>query len=361
MNHRVLTYTSLMAGFVAMGCVDIAGFATNFVREQFSLSQSVSSLVPSACYVWFLLFSIPAGAAAGRWSRKTVCMASLILCSAGLCLPLMLKTQLWAHLLAFAILGICTTALFVAFNPLVKDAVGVEDLPKALLFGQGLKSCTSIAVPLLLPLFASTVLGWQGALAVLALVSLSGSMLLKNVDIEEQSSATVSLKGTLCLLKDRKMLSFFICSFLLVATDVAVMSHFPALVHDRTGISLNSSSFLVTVYPFAKTAVAFLGGFLLMKLSPRTLGIAGAVLSLVGLAGIILSHNSTTLTIMLVIFGLGYSNLFSINFSKALNAFPERADEVSALLIMSLCGGTLAIGLVPICILWLAVVYFFAR
>ncbi len=42
-----------------------------------------------------------------------------------------------------------------------------------------------------------------------------------------------------------------------------------------------------------------------------------------------------------VIFGLGYANLFSIIFSCSLKKMPEKANEISALLIVGVCGGAI--------------------
>jgi fucose permease len=43
--------------------------------------------------------------------------------------------------------------------------------------------------------------------------------------------------------------------------------------------------------------------------------------------------------IFVALFGLGYSNLFAIVFSTSMQRVPEKTNEVSALLIVGVCGG----------------------
>ena len=43
--------------------------------------------------------------------------------------------------------------------------------------------------------------------------------------------------------------------------------------------------------------------------------------------------------VSIVVFGLGYANLFSIIFSLSMKHMPSRANDVSALLIVGLVGG----------------------
>ena len=43
--------------------------------------------------------------------------------------------------------------------------------------------------------------------------------------------------------------------------------------------------------------------------------------------------------ILVALFGLGYSNLFSIVFSTSMLRVPEKTNEVSSLLIVGVCGG----------------------
>ena len=64
---------------------------------------------------------------------------------------------------------------------------------------------------------------------------------------------------------------------------------------------------------------------------------------MLGLA-LIVALGKTDIAIVLAsvcIFGIGYANLFGIVFSKAMAHVPEKANEVSSLLVVGLVGGAI--------------------
>ena len=66
---------------------------------------------------------------------------------------------------------------------------------------------------------------------------------------------------------------------------------------------------------------------------------ASVILALVSLVGLVFSHGLVAILIFVALFGLGYSNLFAIVFSMSMQRVPDKANEVSALLIVGVCGG----------------------
>lgn len=338
----------LMAGFAAMGCLDVVGVAKNYIQDQFMLSSAMSGFIPSACYLWFLFLSIPFAGAASRWGRRKVTTAGFLLCFVSLSLPFMFKDSLAATLVALALLGISSTSVMVAFNPFIQDVVGPENLSRTLLFGQGTKSLIAVAIPMLLPVFAGTSLGWQGGLACLGISGLAGALLLGRMKVNESAAVPVNPRAVLRLVGKRWMSIYFMAAAFIVAVDVAVMATFPRIMQTRTGAGLDSSTFLAVAYPLSKTAIAFCGGMILKRLGENRYLWISTVLSFAGLAGLALLSTRGLLTSSLILFGAGYTNLFSIIFSKALRAFPDSPDGVSSLMIMSLCGGGLALPLLNI-------------
>ena len=49
----------VMLCFFTMGFVDLVGSATNFVKEDLSLSAAQAGFIPSLVFFWFLIFSVP--------------------------------------------------------------------------------------------------------------------------------------------------------------------------------------------------------------------------------------------------------------------------------------------------------------
>ena len=48
-----------MLCFFCMGFVDLVGIASNYVKEDLGLSDSVANVFPSLVFFWFLIFSVP--------------------------------------------------------------------------------------------------------------------------------------------------------------------------------------------------------------------------------------------------------------------------------------------------------------
>ena len=47
---------SVMLSFFVMGFVDLVGIASNYVKEDLQLSDSVANVLPSLVFFWFLFF-----------------------------------------------------------------------------------------------------------------------------------------------------------------------------------------------------------------------------------------------------------------------------------------------------------------
>jgi len=60
----------VMFGFFIMGFVDVVGIASNYIKQDFQISDTVANLVLTMVYVWFVLFSIPTGVLMGRIGRR---------------------------------------------------------------------------------------------------------------------------------------------------------------------------------------------------------------------------------------------------------------------------------------------------
>ncbi len=330
-----------MFGFVIMAFVDVAGFATNYVEQDFpNLSKTLIGLIPSACFVWFFVFSVPTGIAMNKIGRKPIVLTSFLITAVSMVIPFLFQGNLAMILLSFVLLGIGNTLLQTALNPLVQDVVDPSKLTGTLTLGQALKSVTGVLIPVLIPMFALR-LGWQFALLVFGIISLVGAIWLWLTPIKKtvNPEAGLSVRGTLALLKDKTVLLLFLGILALVGCDVGTSKTFPLLMQEKTGIDLNGSTTLAFVYPLAKAAIAFIGGALMMKLKENKFYIISSIVAFLGFVGMMAFDGQAALIASLIFFGCGYANLFSIIFSLALKHAPERSNEVSALLITGVAGG----------------------
>lgn len=332
-----------MFGFFIMGFVDIVGIATSYVKADFAgMDDKVAGLISLSCFLWFLILSIPTGMLMNRIGRKKTVIVSFAVTALAMMIPLV-AYNFTAVLIAFAMLGIGNTMLQVALNPLVSNVVAPEKLTGTMTLGQFIKAISSFLGPILAAMFAGGAFGWKAIFPVYAAVTLLATVWLAMSPIEERliEKSEITFSRTFSLLKDKYIVLFFIGILVLVGVDVGMGVTFPKLLQERCGLPLEKAGMGNSVYFLARTVGAFLGGIVLMKYSAGKFFAASSTLALVSLAGLIFSDNLTMILVFVALFGLGYANLFSIIFSISMQKQPEKTNEVSALLIVGVCGGAI--------------------
>lgn len=331
----------VMFGFFIMGFVDIVGVSTSYVKNDFAgMNDTMVNLISLSCFLWFFLLSIPTGMLMNRIGRKKTVLLSFALHVAAMIVPLA-AYDFTAVLIAFALIGIGNTLLQVSLNPLVTNVIAGDKLTGTLTLGQFVKAVSSFLGPIIAAAVTGSVLGWKMIFPIYAAISLLALVWLWLTPIAEQkvASADISIGHTFSLLKDKYIVAFFIGILVLVGVDVGMGITFPKLLMERCNLPLTDAGMGNSVYFFARTVGAFLGGILLMKLPERKFFTASVFVALAGLAGMILPPRALVHTACVAVFGIGYANLFSIIFSISMQRVPERANEVSALLIVGVAGG----------------------
>lgn len=331
----------VMFGFFIMGFVDIVGVSTSYVKNDFAgMNDTMVNLISLSCFLWFFLLSIPTGMLMNRIGRKKTVLLSFALHVAAMIVPLA-AYDFTAVLIAFALIGIGNTLLQVSLNPLVTNVIAGDKLTGTLTLGQFVKAVSSFLGPIIAAAVTGSLLGWKMIFPIYAAISLLALIWLWLTPIAEQkvASADISIGHTFSLLKDKYIVAFFIGILVLVGVDVGMGITFPKLLMERCNLPLTDAGMGNSVYFFARTVGAFLGGILLMKLPERKFFAASVFVALAGLAGMIFLHGLWSILACVAVFGIGYANLFSIIFSISMQRVPERANEVSALLIVGVAGG----------------------
>ena len=331
----------VMFGFFIMGFVDIVGVSTSYVKNDFAgMNDTMVNLISLSCFLWFFLLSIPTGMLMNRIGRKKTVLLSFALHVAAMIVPL-IAYDFTAVLIAFALIGIGNTLLQVSLNPLVTNVIAGDKLTGTLTLGQFVKAVSSFLGPIIAAAVTGSFLGWKMIFPIYAAISLLALVWLWLTPIAEQkvASADISIGHTFSLLKDKYIVAFFIGILVLVGVDVGMGITFPKLLMERCNLPLTDAGMGNSVYFLVRTVGAFLGGILLMKLPERKFFTASVFVALAGLVGMIFLHGLWAILACVAIFGVGYANLFSIIFSISMQRVPERANEVSALLIVGVAGG----------------------
>lgn len=341
----LFTLSAVMLSFFAMGFVDLVGIASNYVQKDLGLSDSEANLFPSLVFFWFLLCSVPTSMVMNRIGRKNTVLVSLVLTVLSLFIPL-LGESYWVMLLAFSILGIGNAIMQTSLNPLLSDLISPDKLASSLTFGQFVKAIASFLAPLIASWGATQAipelgLGWRilfpiyGAIGILSVLALNATRL-----EHESPSASVSLANCLRLLGRPSILLCFLGIMCHVGIDVGTNTVAPKILMERLGLSLNEAAFATMLYFIFRTAGCLTGSILLRRTSSRSLLGLSALMMLVAMGILALSHQAMLLYIAIALVGLGNSNVFPIVFAEALGREPEHKNEVSGLMIMGVFGGT---------------------
>lgn len=344
-NKGLSVILPIMFGFFVMGFVDIIGMTTAHIKEDFAgLNDSMVNLLAVSCYIWFLLISVPTGILMNRIGRKNTVLLSFLvhLVAFGMVLA---DYSFTTVMVALSLVGIGNTVIQVALNPLAAAVVNPEKLTGVLTFGQFVKAISSFLGPVLVGYFSSLAFGWKSIFVVYAVLSLLAFLwlMLTKVDEGEAKIQQASFAQTFVLFKDRRILMFFVGILVLVGVDVGMNITFPKYLSDAFSMDLSKAGMGNSVYFLARTVGAFLGGMILMRHAEKGFFIGSIITGFAGLVLMLAVKQQWAAYTGVVIFGLGYSNLFAIIMSNAIRHMPEKSNEVSALLVMGISGG----GLLP--------------
>lgn len=341
----LFTLSAVMLSFFAMGFVDLVGIASNYVQKDLGLSDSEANLFPSLVFFWFLLCSVPTSMVMNRIGRKNTVLVSLVLTVLSLFVPL-LGESYWVMLLSFSLLGIGNAIMQTSLNPLLSDLISPDKLASSLTFGQFVKAIASFLAPLIASWGATQAipelgLGWRILFPIYAAIGILSVLALNATRLEHESpSVSVSLANCLRLLGRPSILLCFLGIMCHVGIDVGTNTVAPKILMERLGLSLNEAAFATMLYFIFRTAGCLTGSILLRRTSSRSLLGLSALMMLVAMGILALSHQAMLLYIAIALVGLGNSNVFPIVFAEALGREPEHKNEVSGLMIMGVFGGT---------------------
>lgn len=332
----------VMLAFFAMGFVDLVGIATNYVKADFQLSDSVANLLPSMVFFWFLIFSIPTGMLMDRIGRKKTLVLSLIITIVSLLLPIV-SYSYTTMLISFSLLGIGNTLMQVSINPLVSNLIRGDRLASMMTFGQFVKAIASFIAPILAAWAALHFGNWKLLYPIFMVVAIAATVWMSFTKIEEE--AVVGKPSTFgqcfSLLGDRFVFLSFLGIMCHVGIDVGTNVTAPRILMERLGMALSDAGYATSVYFLFRTFGALTGSFILAKSSPKKFFIISVLMLTVGILGLTFATNQWAIYAFVGMIGYGNSNVFSIVFSQALLHRPDKKNEISGLMIMGLFGGTI--------------------
>lgn len=330
----------VLFGFFIMGLVDLVGIATNYVKQDFALSDTLANMLPMTLFLWFAILSVPTGMMMNKLGRKRTVVISMAISMLAMLLPL-ISYNFPMILVAFGLLGIGNTIIQVSLNPLLTNVVRGDRLTSSLTLGQFIKAIAAFLGPIIAGAATGSFGNWKLVFLFFAVVTvISGLWLLLTPIQEEPVSQKSSTFGeSFSLLKDGTILMLFLGIVFVVGIDVGLNTTIPKFLMERCTIPLEQAGLGTSLYFVARTVGTFAGAILLVKLSGRKFFIVSMLVAIPALLVMLLIGNLWGILSMVFIIGLAVANVFSIIFSAALQKMPERANEISGLLIMGVAGG----------------------
>jgi MFS transporter, FHS family, L-fucose permease len=364
--------------FIVMGFVDIIGVATGYIQIDFKLTSFIAQFLPMMVLLWFFILAVPAGVLQDKFGKKNMLMTGMVIQAVGLGLPFV--NYSFAMMFAsFILLGIGNTIIQVSANPLLQDVSPADKLASYMSTSQFVKAIISFSGPLIAAFMASHFGNWKLVLAVYGVTSLLGALWLLMTPIVESKPDRKPATFASCfgLLKNRFVAFMALSIFLIVGVEVATNTNISNILISKYGITMERAAWGISAFFAGETVSRLIGAIILNWIKPRVFLLITALTSLVGVVGVFVSPTFTVALVSIFVIGFGVGNMFPIIFSLSLEKMPDRANEISGLLIMAVSGGAvipLVMGLVStaisplasvmvlgVCLLYILWVSFYVR
>lgn len=343
----------IFLAFLLMGVADAMGPLSDAVKDQYQLSNVVATLLSFFVFIAFAVFSVPGGLLAARIGKKKLLLLGLGLNAVALLVPSAIAPGFTLLLACIFLLGIGTTFLQVAGNPIMRDVSAEGNYSRNLSFAQGIKGIGSTVSTYLVTAFASIALfkgmGWRGSFPLFFILMAIAFVAVAVLKVEETKvDKPPGLGGSFALLGEPVFLFAVLGIFLYVGAEASMGRFlFPYMKEMDLARGATEQEAITTASKFGPalffgllTIGRLLGGLVLMVMSARTCFRLSAVLGLLG--GAALMTGSQPLAIAGVFAaGFGFANIWPMLFSITVEEKPERANELSGLMCMAISGGAL--------------------
>jgi MFS transporter, FHS family, L-fucose permease len=328
-----------------MGLADAMGPNSDAVKDFYKLSNVMSTLLPFVVFIAFAVCSVPGGLLAARIGKKNLLLLGLGLNAAALVIPSLQVPSFPVLLGCIFLLGVGTTFLQVAGNPIMRDVSAEGKYSRNLSFAQGIKGIGSTAATYLLSAIAAIAI-FQGMDWRAGFPFFCGLMILAFVSVaflkvkETKADKPPSIASSLGLLKEPVFLLAVVGIFLYVGAESSMGRFLKPTLIDLGLDKESANTFGPTMFFLLLTIGRLLGSAVLTIMSPRTCFRLSALLGLLGAAALMVGSKPLSLA-GVVAAGLGFANIWPMLFSITVEERPERANELSGLMCMAISGGAI--------------------
>lgn len=345
----------IFLAFLAMGFGDVVGPLVSLVKDSFQVSNFVASLMTTSGFIMFGVLSIPLGVFQDARGKRYVLSLGLLIALFGLLIPIAFgmygpsveleagsNMKLYALFASIFLLGAGATTLQVAGNPIMRDVSDEGKFSSNLSLGQSIKAIGSSMGFLIPPAVAIWFgLDWTVLFPMFAIILLVTFIWVRQINITEKKSLGASpatFLSSVSLLKNPFVLTMVAAIFLYVGAEVSMSAQIPILMNKGYGIT-NFGLWLAWALFFLPIFLGRLSGaFILRSMKAGRFLIISVSLSIIGMLMLFFGSQYVAFAGIFMI-GLGFANIFPLIFSITVDAIPERANELSGLMVMAIVGG----------------------
>jgi fucose permease len=335
----------IFLAFFLMGLADAMGPNADAIKKAYDLNNVNSTLVSFAVFIAFAVCSVPGGLLSARIGKKKLLLLGLGINAAALVIPSLMAPAFPVLLGCIFLLGIGTTFLQVAGNPIMRDVSPPGAYSRNLAFAQGIKGIGSTGSTYIVTSIAAIAffhsMGFRAAFPLFCVLMILAFVAVAFLKVDEtKADAPPGIGSSLGLLKEPVFALAVIGIFLYVGAE-ASMGRFLKPTLESFGMKEESANtYGPTLFFLMLTVGRLLGSALLAVMTARTCFRLSAILGLLGAAALMAGSQSLALA-GIVAAGLGFANIWPMLFSITVEEKPQCANELSGLMCMAISGGAL--------------------
>lgn len=337
--------------FLAMGFGDAVGPFVSLAKGEFHLSNTVAFLTAFMGFIMFGIISVPMGVYQAKKGRKFILLLGLSVMLIGILIPNFGLSSFIVLLITVLFLGAGATILQVAGNPIMRDVSPEGKYSRNLSLGQFVKAIGSLTGPIIptiavsIPAITAYYSGasWKVIFPIYSILVIIAIIFVATLKVEDKAAGgekpPVTLKSCLALMKDGYVAMMVIAIFLYVGSEVCMSSGIPLYLHSKFGVNVEKVGLLGTGLFFTFLMIGrFLGGVILNWMRPKNFLITTVAISILAILGLF-TGNAVVVVVCVIVTGLAFGNVFPLIFSIAVDAMPDKSDELSGLMVTAIVGG----------------------
>lgn len=338
-----LTY--LMFMMFAM-TTDAVGEVIRVVMKQFDLSMTSAGLLHYGPMTAIALGGITLGFMADRFGRKTTIIVGLSLFALN-SLLFIVGNSFGFFLMLLMISGLAIGIFKTAALALIGDiSTSTKEHTSTMNMVEGFFGVGAILGTFLVSYLLSAQVAWKYlyvVAAVLSLILIGISLLVKYPASKRSQEEPVNLARTLKMLKDPYALGFSFAAFLYVAVESAIYVWMPTLLEKYEGNLLLVATYSLSIFFFLRAGGRFLGAFILSRFNwSGAMVLFSAAIFLCFLFSIL--GGIGVAVILLPLSGLFMSVLYPTINSKGISCFPKSSHGAVAGVILFFTAAGAAFG-----------------